>query len=253
MHFGKRFDNLRTKSVPFITDHRPAKGAGWDALAVEYPARQYIALDCAADSLSGTEIVDDLGLPQAGAGFFEACNNRLYVGFAWRADGRIVAGKGQYRMPVLRTRLDDAVVEPDTINVPLILTGEVLVGRNDDVAGNAPAVFLTDNVVKLAVRNKVHSSVSVDVGFCAFDKGYGAVPRIREIGEIQRVPQGDLSVGAWSRFVLASWVILVRPLGSASLDIAIKTLAEEIGAVSGIPDEVVIRCGDRAAAHGRAF
>jgi hypothetical protein len=56
-------------------------------------------------------------------------------------------------MAVARTDFDDAAVEPETIELPVIAICKGIEGGNDDRAWNVPAVLLADNIIELAVCN----------------------------------------------------------------------------------------------------
>jgi hypothetical protein len=63
--------------------------------------------------------------------------------------------------------------------------------------------------------------------------------------------KSDWTVVARVRFVAATRIGPRRSLRLSSLDIAIKTFPKKIGAVSGVPDEVIFGDGWLAGCHGR--
>lgn len=67
-------------------------------------------------------------------------------------------------MAVPRADFDDAGVEAETFDLPVIGIGKSLKRGNNDRARNMAAVFLADYIVELAIRHQVHSPISARVG-----------------------------------------------------------------------------------------
>jgi len=63
--------------------------------------------------------------------------------------------------------------------------------------------------------------------------------------------ESDWTIGAGVRFVAEARISACRSLRLSSLDVAIKAFPKKIGAVAGIPDEVIFGDGSVASCHGR--
>ncbi len=154
-------------------------------------------------------------------------------------------------MLILRSGLDETAVKADSGDFPLVALRQVLVGRHDHIARNSLSIFLPDYVVELAIGNKVHAGKRYRVGCNWADEANRAVPCVRVIGKEEFMTESDWTVGEGVRFVAATRISPCRSLRLSSLDVAIKTFPKKIGAVSGVPDEVIFGDGWVAGCHGR--
>jgi len=220
-------------------------------LTSEYPCGEHIAGDRVTNSLGASEVIEDFRFAHARIGFFKAGNDHLYIGFARRTDHEIVAGggEGKDRMLILHSGLDETAVKADSSDFPLVALGQVLVGRHDHIARNSLSIFLPDYVVELAIGDKVHAGKRYRVGCNWADEANRAVPCVRVIGKEEFMTESDWTVGAGGRFVAATRISPCRSLRLSSLDVAIKTFPKKIGAVSGVPDEVIFGDGWVAGCH----
>ena len=148
-------------------------------LAVQYPRGERIGRDGVADSLGAAEIIENLRLPHAGIGFFETGDDGLHIGFAWGCDFVIFVGGGERkdRMTVPGADFDDAAVEVEIVDLPVIRLGKTLEGGNHDGARNVLAVLLEDNIMELAVSDQVDGTVRQRVGNRPPDECDRATPR----------------------------------------------------------------------------
>jgi len=90
-------------------------------------------------------------------------------------------------MAVPRAYFDDAGIEAELLDLPVIGIGKSVKRGNNDSARNVAAVLLADDIVELAIRNEVHSAVSACIGNGSPDERNRAAPRFGTVGKVKAV------------------------------------------------------------------